>query len=107
MDAKFVEVARKSNISQEEWKELIGYVGNDVALALATRMFYTLNIKSTHPFDFYVPRYKEVYDKQSTIQEYLRRARKFVSILSSNSASEDVWYLAAQLLGACSLYEKL
>ncbi len=100
MNEQYVTLARKKDLTKKEWDELIAYVGDDVALALAARIFYCLNEHTTHPFDYFVPNHPSAYKFQSVIQSYIKRARYFVRVLSANTASEDVWYLSATLVSA-------
>lgn len=109
MNENFVKIAQNTDISKDDWDSLISYLGDDVSLALATRMFFLLNPivlsaagNRISAFDYFLPEKRVQAKSNRLIREYIKRARRLVEILSQSSACEDVWYMAAQSVGTCN-----
>lgn len=106
MDTKFRIMAQKPNISEVEWKELVEYLNNDEALALASRIFYFTNQHSTHSFDYFVPDHMEQGKDYPRIAEYLLRAQHLRSLLGNKFACGNMWFLAAHIIVPLNLNDQ-
>lgn len=100
--AQVVELGAQTNITQEQWKQLVAFLHNDPELALATRMFYLQNTHSTHPFDYYVVENgADTNSPVPKVQEYVSRARELVERLSQIAHEDhDLYFVAARIMGA-------
>ena len=106
MNSEFIDIAKKTYISVDEWQRLVEYLNHNLNLALATRMFYLTHTHSTHPFDYYVP--EKISDPHCSIKilEYMSRAYDFIGLINStypNHPDVNIYFLAAQLVGYLDL----
>ena len=101
MDREHVSLARKAEISSEEWQELVNYCNKDELLALAARLFYLTNTHNTFSFDYFVPgNLKNDIDNVgvSVVYQYINSVKNMMETLSKIFQFND-YYSTARLLG--------